>query len=213
MAQRTGVPIVAGPNRNDDVVKLLGNGNVDVIISDDGLQHYALQGDIEIAVIDQSRGLGNQRCLPAGPLREPAGRLNKCDFVVVNEVDAAAEFSMQLLANEIYNLKSLIKQPLSEWSGVMVHAVTGIGNPSRFFLTLINAGLNVIEHPFPDHYQFNESDIAFDDELPVVMTEKDAVKCFSFSTKLHWSIPVTATLSDGFAENLLAKLSSIQENK
>lgn len=209
MAQRAAVPVVAGPNRNDDVAKLLNDTDVNVIISDDGLQHYALQRDIEIIVIDQSRGLGNQRCLPAGPLREPASRLAACDFVVENEVSPAAEYSMQLLAAQACNLKSSIQQPLSEWCGLTVHAITGIGNPSRFFLTLRNVGLTVIEHAFPDHYQFSESDIVFKDQLPVLMTEKDAVKCRLFASDQHWSIPVKATLNEGFANDILVKLASL----
>ena len=209
MAKRAGVPIVASPDRNEAVSTLLEDKNINVIISDDGLQHYALSRNIEIVVVDQSRGLGNQRCLPAGPLREPASRLDSCHFVVMNESKATAKYSMQLVATHIVSLKSSLQQPLSEWHGLTIHAVTGIGNPSRFYLSLRNAGLIVIEHSFPDHHQFKASDIVFNDELPVLMTEKDAVKCRSFASEQHWAMPVNADLNKDFANDFLAKLVSL----
>lgn len=213
MAQRTGSPVVAGPDRNQNVTKLLEENTIDVVISDDGLQHYRLQRDIEIVVIDKSRGLGNRHCLPAGPLREPESRLKSCDFVVVNEVSPEAEYSMQLQAQFICSLNSAIRQPLSSWKGLTVHAVTGIGNPSRFFVMLSGMGLQVIEHSFPDHYPFEESDITFTDGFPVVMTEKDAVKCRAFATSEHWSIPITAELNERFSQNLLAQLATVASAK
>lgn len=208
MAQRTGVPVMAGPDRNKNVEQLLNNNKIDVVISDDGLQHYRLMRDIEIVVIDQARGLGNERCLPAGPLREPASRLDSCDFVVMNEANPAGEYSMQLEASSAHSLNSAIQQPLSHWKGVEVHAVTGIGNPARFFLTLKSAGLDVIEHSFPDHHPFEAEDIVFADDLPVLMTEKDAVKCRQFATDQHWVVPVSAALNDRFDQNLLSKLAA-----
>ena len=213
MAQRTGVNVVAGPDRNKDIEQLLQNGEVDVVISDDGLQHYRLKRDIEIVVIDQLRGLGNKRCLPAGPLREPAKRLDTCDFVVSNETVRTADYSMQLKAQSVCRLNSTIQQPLSTWKGTTVHAVTGIGNPSRFFHTLKSAGLDVIEHQFPDHYQFKGADIIFADDFPVVMTEKGAVKCVRFAVEAasekHWYVPVSAELNDRFDQDLLSKLASV----
>jgi len=213
MAQRTNVPIVAGPNRNHDIELLLAQTNVDVVLSDDGLQHYRLQRDIEIAVIDQIRGLGNQRCLPAGPLREPVKRLYQCDFVVVNETESAAEYSMQLNARFVNRLNSGVQRPLLAWKAETVHAVTGIGHPSRFFQMLRSCGLYVIEHSFPDHYLFKESDIVFDDELPVLMTEKDAVKCRLFADNQHWFVPVSAVLNEDFSHDLLTKLAIIVAEK
>jgi len=213
MARRTNVPVVAGPNRNHDIETLLAQTDVDVVISDDGLQHYRLQRDIEIAVIDQVRGLGNQRCLPAGPLREPAKRLKQCDFVVMHELEPAADYSMQLKAQFVHRLNSDIQQPLPDWQARTVHAVTGIGNPARFFQMLKSFGLDVIEHSFPDHYQFSESDIVFEDELTVVMTEKDAVKCRAFAADQHWFVPVSAVLNQRFSQDLLAKLKIIAAEK
>ena len=161
-------------------------------------------------MIDKARGLGNQRCLPAGPLREPPSRLDACDFVVVNEIGPVSKYTMQLDATDACSLKTLIKQPLSNWSGLTVHAVTGIGNPARFFNTLENLGLKVIEHRFPDHHQFNKADITFDDDLFVLMTEKDAVKCMAFASDLHWSVPINARLNDLFMQNLLMLLSAVK---
>ena len=213
MAQRTVVPVVAGPNRNDDIKMLLKQHDVDVVISDDGLQHYRLARDIEIAVIDQVRGLGNNRCLPAGPLREPAQRLRSCDFVVVNELTPAADYSMQLIAQCVHRLNFDFQQPLSDWDQKTVHAVTGIGNPSRFFQLLKHFGLRVIEHRFPDHHQFIESDIVFEDALPVVMTEKDAVKCRLFAADQHWYVPISAQLNERFTQDLLMKLKAVAAEK
>jgi len=209
MAQRTGVAVIAGPDRNQDIEQLLNNHKVDVVISDDGLQHYRLQRDIEIVVIDGARGLGNERCLPAGPLREPASRLDSCDFVVFNEATPDAGYSMQLVAANVCHLNSDIQQPLSQWKNIKVHAISGIGNPSRFFQTLKAAGVDVVEHHFPDHYQFTKADIVFADDLPVVMTEKDAVKCKQFASCKHWYVPVSATLNDRFQQDILSKLGSI----
>ena len=209
MAQRTNVPVVAGPDRNKDIEWLLKNHTVDVVISDDGLQHYRLARDIEVVIVDQSRGLGNERCLPAGPLREPKSRLDQCDFVVFNEVTSTAKYSMQLEALSVHRLNSAIQQPLSEWKGKVVHAVTGIGNPARFFQTLMSAGIEVIEHSFPDHYPFEAIDINFSDDLLVLMTEKDAVKCRQFASDKHWFVPVSAQLNGRFQQELLMKLDNI----
>lgn len=213
MAQRSGVPVVAGPNRNDDIEYLLSQNIVDVIISDDGLQHYSLARDIEIVVIDQLRGFGNQRCLPAGPLREPVSRLDSVDFVVSHEPMALADYSMQLEAQLVCRLNFAIQQPLLSWKETKVHAVTGIGNPSRFFALLKAAGLDVTEHSFPDHYQFDTSDVLFGDDLPVIMTEKDAVKCRAFATDHHWYVPVGAVLSERFDQDIIEKLTAVTIGK
>ena len=210
MAQRAGVPVIAGPERNDSVDLMLRSYSVDIIISDDGLQHYRLKRDIEIVLIDAARGLGNQHCLPAGPLREPVSRLEQCDFVVMHEAEPQSPLSMQLAAGELYNLKTGALQPLSAYQGMTVHAVTGIGNPPRFFKMLRGAGLTVIEHAFPDHHGFSMGDILFADEFPVLMTEKDAVKCQAFATSVHWVVPVTATVSPVLAEQLLARLKVLE---
>jgi tetraacyldisaccharide 4'-kinase len=210
MARRAGVPVIVGPERNESVDLMLQTHSVDIIISDDGLQHYRLKRDIEIVLIDAARGLGNKHCLPAGPLREPASRLDECDFVVMHEAEPSAELSMQLATGDLYNLKTGAQQPLSTYKGMTVHAVTGIGNPPRFFRMLRGFGLTVIEHAFPDHHRFSLADIEFADEIPVLMTEKDAVKCKAFATADHWVVPVTATVSSVFGERLLARLKVLE---
>ncbi|MCL4168831.1 UNVERIFIED_CONTAM: hypothetical protein GTU68_038165 [Idotea baltica] len=210
MAQRTDVPVVAGPDRNADVEFLVSNTDVNIVISDDGLQHYRLKRDIEIVLIDGERQLGNQRCLPAGPLREPVSRLAECDFVIVNEQSPQAQYSMKLLAESAKGLISQELLPLSEWCGREVHAVTGIGNPQRFFTLLKSLGIIIIEHSFPDHHAFSQVDVDFGDELPVMMTEKDAVKCKAFAQSFHWVVPVTAKVSGPLFSELLEKI--IQED-
>ncbi|RVU84749.1 tetraacyldisaccharide 4'-kinase [Leucothrix sargassi] len=213
MAQRSGVPVVAGPDRNADVTFALTNTDCDVIISDDGLQHYKLKRDIEIAVVDAARGLGNGHCLPAGPLREPASRLESCDYVIFNEVSAKAELSMQLEVQSATNLKTGEQQSLSNWCGKKLHAVTGIGNPERFFDTLRAQGVEAIEHAFPDHHPFSLADIEFADQLLVLMTEKDAVKCKRFASDQHWYVPVTANVTETFIKDLLNRLGEMEFGK
>ena len=212
MAQRSGVPVVAGPDRNADVDTLLKQESVNIVISDDGLQHYRLKRDIEIVVIDGERGLGNEHCLPAGPLREPKSRLKSCDFVVVNEAQAASEYSLQLCTSLVHRLNSEFQQPLSELQGRHVHAVTGIGNPQRFFVMLEKLGLIVTKHAFPDHHPFSFNDIDFGDKIPVLMTEKDAVKCRSFAMNHHWFVPVSAKVSTAFGAKLIMLLKEIEPN-
>jgi len=191
-------PIIVSKNRTLAVKKLLKKHKCDVIISDDGLQHYALGRHIEIAVIDGERRLGNGFLLPAGPLRESASRLKTVDFLVANGEAKKGEFSMRL---EPQNLPNLQKQT--------VHAIAGIGNPNRFFATLRNMGFIVIPHPFPDHHWFSAKDLDFKDEKPILMTEKDAVKCQNLPkniAKKCFTVPVEAKLEDRFIELLLTKL-------
>ena len=213
IAQRSRVPVIAGPDRNADIISLLKQGDINIVISDDGLQHYRLKRDIEIAVIDGERGLGNENCLPAGPLREPESRLKECDFIVVNETQATSEYSMQLCANKVHRLNSEFQQLLSEWQGRHIHAVTGIGNPQRFFTMLEELDLKVTKHAFPDHHVFSFDDIDFGDEIPVLMTEKDAVKCRSFATNRHWFVPVSANVSEAFGTKLLMRINEIESDK
>jgi tetraacyldisaccharide 4'-kinase len=204
IAGLTGCPMVVAPRRADAGKMLLKESDCNVILSDDGLQHYALNRDIEIAVIDGARRFGNGYCLPAGPLREPATRLNSVDFIVVNgDKSEKNEYSMQMQGGLAVNLVSGEQKPLQAFSSRHCHAVAGIGNPGRFFKQLESAGLNCKTHAFPDHYPFQPADIEFGDGLPVLMTEKDAVKCRAFAGEQHWSVPVKAVLESGFSERLL----------
>jgi tetraacyldisaccharide 4'-kinase len=212
IVKKTGVPMAVGLDRFEAGQCLLAHASCDVILSDDGLQHYGLKRDIEIAVIDGMRRFGNGICLPAGPLREPIERLNTVDFVVVNgkkaENTAWQEWEMILEGDVAVNLLTAEVKPLSSFCLVNCHAVAGIGNPERFFLQLEHAGIHQrVDHWFPDHHLFLARDVTFGD-TPVFMTEKDAVKCHSFATHHHWVVPVSAQLPTEFTQQFLHLLNS-----
>ena len=207
--RRAGVPVVVHPDRVAAGRKLLAVADCDVILSDDGLQHYRLARDFEIAVVDGSRGTGNHWCLPAGPLREPRGRLRSVDAVVVNgpgEEKIPGAWPMELAASRAVNLVTGASRPLSAFAGQAVHAVAGIGHPARFARTLEQGGIHPRLHPFPDHHRFAESDFAFGADLPVLMTEKDAVKCGTFAREEWWYVPVEATVSPGLTDIICQRL-------
>ena len=180
----------------------------DVVLSDDGLQHYALRRDVEIMVIDGMRGLGNGRCLPAGPLREPAWRLDEADALLCNGKGLCPPraVSWNLAVSSARALDSGEIRPLAAFSGEPVHAVAGIGNPPRFFATLRRAGLEVLEHPFPDHYGFRSGDLVFEDGLPVLMTSKDAVKARRFGHSGLWEVPAEVVFEEDAGRCLLDAL-------
>jgi len=162
---------------------------------------------VEIAVVDGVRRYGNGRCLPAGPLREPLERLASVDLIVANGPAARGEFPMSLVQGPACKLRdSSIRRDLKSFRGEEVHAVAGIGNPSRFFEDLRRAGLKVRAHAFPDHHAFNAKDIHFDDDAAVFMTEKDAVKCQRFAQDRHWFVPVEADVHPQFGERLSSLL-------
>ena len=209
--QRSRAPVAVARRRVEAGRLLLGdvNGNVpDVLITDDGLQHTALARDVEICVIDGVRRFGNGRLLPAGPLREPLERLDQIDFRVANGgIPAAGEIAMQLRVDSVECLlEPDLRTPLAKYAGQHVHAVAGIGNPDRFFRQLRDAGLAVIEHPFPDHHAFQPSDLEFDVDLPVLMTEKDAIKCRAFANDRTHVVAVTALLPESFFDDLVLRL-------
>ncbi len=207
IATQTAVPVVVAPNRVAAAEYLLNEFAVDVIISDDGLQHYALHRDIEIAVIDGRRGLGNGWLLPAGPLREPSHRLNDVDFVIANGKPLKdANYLMQLVGDEIINIQTGEQRRLKSLDGMSVHAIAGIGDPQRFFDDLTKYGLVIEEHPFADHHQFKADEINFNDDKPVLMTHKDAVKCQPFATTNHWYRPVVLSVDDSLGKAIVNKL-------
>jgi tetraacyldisaccharide 4'-kinase len=203
LARRSRVPVASGRNR-PAAAQLLVNAGCDVIVSDDGLQHYALQRDCEIVVIDGDRRFGNGRLLPAGPLRETPARLRRADAIVVNGGDAEGDgaLRMRLLATSAVAMKYGTSKPLREFSGQPVHAIAAIGNPQRFFATLRAVGINIVEHPLPDHARLGIEDISFADDLAVLMTEKDAVKCRDIAGPHHWYVPVSVAFAPGDAEKL-----------
>ena len=194
ISKRTHCPMVVAPNRVAAVQKLLATNKCNIIISDDGLQHYALGRDIEIAVIDD---FGNGFCLPAGPLREPKKRLQEVDLMI----------NVNLEIDNIYNVKnSALNKAISEFTNV--HAVAGIGKPEKFFTMLRRFNLKIIEHPFPDHHIFTPQDLLFTDDIPILMTEKDAVKCLDFADSKYWCVSVQAKINEKDI-NALQKLTHI----
>lgn len=210
IARRTGCPVVVGPQRVHAAQQLLANHDCDIIVCDDGLQHYALARDLEIAVVDGVRRLGNGRCLPAGPLRERRTRLQTVDMVIVNGKSLSGEYTMQLAGERATMLQDPnTSHGLGHWQGKTVHGVAGIGNPGRFFDHLRAHGLTVVEHPFSDHHRFQMEDLHFSDELPVMMTEKDAVKCRAFTQPHHWYVPVSAQLEMACEQRLQQLLERI----
>ena len=207
IAKRTQCPMIIDPNRVRAVKTLLERFDCDIVISDDGLQHYRLARDIEIAMVDGDRRYGNGFCLPAGPLREPLTRLTEIDFIIAQGKAEAGEYAMQLTVQPTYLLiNPSMQQAISALEGKTVHAVAGIGNPGRFFHLLESFGINVIAHSFPDHHLFTSADIQFEDDLPVIMTEKDAVKCQKFADKQHWCLPVAAEVDSEFTVALSKKI-------
>jgi len=206
--KRTQCPLVVGRDRVAAARLLLDKSDCNIILSDDGLQHYRLQRDIEIAIVDTGRQFGNGFCLPSGPLRERVSRLKKVDIVVDHCTDDAAcrDDNFSLKFSDAINLKTHETRSVESFKEYPVHAVAGIGHPSRFFNQLKNNGLDVVTHDYPDHHKFSNSDLSFDDDYPVLMTEKDAVKCQSFLADNLWSVPVNANLSEYFCQQLLARL-------
>lgn len=215
IARRTSCPVVVDPQRVDAAKKLLEDNDCDVIISDDGLQHYALNRNIEIVVIDADKGVGNGLCIPAGPLREPVKRLEEVDMIVSHggsRVDLP--FDQIMMSLEPLSLVNIVTSEVcshDQWSHTrVVHAVAGIGNPGRFFSTLRNLGFEVIEHPYSDHHSFHLGDISFGDSVPVVMTEKDAIKVRLLNPGLlhnnFWYLKVDVNIEGRFIEEILNRL-------
>lgn len=218
IAQRTGCPVAIGSERIEVIQTLLAAyPSIDVILSDDGLQHYRMARDIECVVIDGARGLGNMACLPAGPLRELPERLEEVDHLVINgeldyqlpehlDLTKVSMTSMTLRANDAMNMLTGERRPLSAFAGQTVHAVAGIGNPERFFDTLYANQINPRAHPFADHHPYSAAELSFGDDFPVLMTEKDAVKCVEFAEADWWYVPVDAVLDGPLSELLIEKL-------
>lgn len=199
IARRTGCPVVVDADRTRAAEMLVAEG-VNVIIADDGLQHYRLDRTYEICVIDGARGLGNRRLLPAGPLRETIDRLCDVDQVLINgslEGDSSAlttveqnAIEFKLVATEVARLNGSLTRPIERFSDTTVHAVAAIGNPRRFFDMLRAHGMQVIEHAFRDHARLKRDDLEYGDGFEVLMTEKDAVKIDAATSDKYWTVPV-----------------------
>ena len=213
IARRSGCPVIIDPDRVLAAQKLIDDYACDVIISDDGLQHYRLGRDIEICIIDGQRGLGNKRCLPEGPLRESPQRLAGVDFVIVNgeteDLFRDDQYEMSLVSGQLKSLGresagSDLKVPPQ--SGESIYAVAGIGNPKRFFRHLEKSGYIVYGKAFSDHHHYVKTDFEALKEKPILMTEKDAVKCETIGLSNAWYLPVEAQLSNNFWEQFLTAL-------
>jgi len=208
--QKTNVPVVVGADRVAAVEYLLSHNKCDVVLSDDGLQHYRMARALEICVVDSIRGHGNGYCLPAGPLREPLSRLKDIDIVVYSAVnsDVAASdvdsYSLEFVA--LNRLNSDQQSAVSSLIGKTAHAVAGIGHPARFFQQLRDNGLTIVEHAFPDHHTYQESDFSGWNKECIIMTEKDAVKCGGFSLADAWFVNVQAKFSTSLELKLVDKL-------
>jgi tetraacyldisaccharide 4'-kinase len=210
IAKRTACPVAIAVQRRKAAEELIKHCACDLILCDDGMQHYSLDRDIEIAVIDGQRRFGNKKCLPAGPLREPVSRLQTVDFVVSKYIAGRHEYKMEYTYGDLVSLTNPNQHMLiSDFNGQSVHAISGIGNPDRFHSWLRNNKLKIIVHEFPDHHSFTAEDVNFNDGLAVVMTEKDAVKCTGFATEQHWYLPITATLPESFNYRLDALMKDI----
>jgi len=213
IANRSGCPTVVAHDRVAGAQRLIARG-AQLILCDDGLQHLRLERAATVIVLDGARGLGNGRLLPAGPLREPAAQLGAGDVLVVNGAPVHPSLA-SLAARGVLRRMDLVPgaavalagggapRELASFAAGPVHAVAGIGNPARFFAQLRAAGLTVIEHAFPDHHAFTARELAFGDALPVLMTEKDAVKCAAFAHPSWWYVPVSARFGAADAAALL----------
>ena len=232
-------PVVVDPDRYRAANFLLEKTNCNLIISDDGLQHYKLPRDLEIAVVNGKKKFGNEKLLPAGPLREPLGRLKEVDFILINSNSSDIKkepkqdikdclkngifFTTKaiqlkhLVSGETYpiiessGLRGTINQRIKDWHfNHKIHAVAGIADPQRFFDTLDGLGFSSILHSYPDHHSFTGEEFIFDDDLLVVITAKDAVKCKSIINDKIWVLEVEAAPDPIFLKNLLGKLHEIK---
>ena len=200
LARRTGLPVAAGRDRVAAARLLVEQSPVDVILSDDGLQHHRLPRVLEIVLMDGERGLGNGWLLPAGPLREKSERLDDVALVVIKRAvggvySRPGAVHMDLSLDAIVSFKNRVRLPVSKFKGQKVHALAGIGHPQQFFAALASAGLEVDGRPLPDHAGVGPEDLRFDDDAPVFMTEKDAVKCRDMELPRHWYVEASARFS------------------
>lgn len=212
IVRATRCPVVICADRRRAIAELLKSGNCDLVLSDDGLQHYRMHRDMEIAVLDGARGFGNGYCLPAGPLREPIARLRSVDAVIINGDPARARtvwpssLAIQVRPVRFRHLATGKVCSLDEWSlSKTVHALAGIGNPQRFADTLADLGFSATLQTFPDHYKFRPEDFQYTDDAPVIVTSKDAVKCAAFVDHHVWALEVTTSVP----ESLLTEIEKL----
>lgn len=212
LARKSACPVVVGVDRVAAVAVLLkAYPDCNIVVSDDGLQHYRLGRDIEVAVVDGSRYFGNGYLLPAGPMREPRSRLRDVDFIVVNGGELENAYQMHVVPQECVNLSTQSRVGSGELKSGRCHAVAGIGNPDKFFQNLRELGYQIIEHAFPDHHPFTVNDFNFGDTLPILMTEKDAVKCEDFADDRMWCMPISSDLDSRLLDGVKSKLQGVNQ--
>ena len=208
MASKLKCPIIVHPSRIQSLI-YIDDRKFDLILCDDGLQHYQLDRDFEIAVIDGDRKFGNKCLLPAGPLREPISRLSEVDISLINNSnqESIKGNSFNLVGKKVINVRTNEVRLIEDFEGHEVHAVAGIGNPDRFFNFLEKRKIIVKRHPFEDHYNYDSLELEFNDGLDILMTEKDMVKCKNFNNKKIWYVPVEVE----FVKSDMKWLSDIEE--
>ncbi len=220
LAERTLAPVSAAPDRVQAARYLLQQGNVNVIVSDDGLQHYRLGRDLSVIMLDSERLLGNGWRLPAGPLRESKDRLQDANLVIcktahgkVTAPPMNTALVMHLSLEEAVNITDDRRLPLADFAGQSVHALAAIGYPRQFFDTLECYGLQVDRHAFPDHAHLSQNQLTFADNLPVLMTEKDAIKYRGLKLPNHWYVPVIAEFSENNAAHIESTIRRLLKSK
>ncbi len=218
--QATGCPVVIDPNRARATQMIALDYDCDVIISDDGLQHYAMSRFIEINITDAKRLYGNGLCLPAGPLRESVYRLRSVDYIIYNVSRTAGNKNIKFSDDKSFSmdyqlmpLKAVSEQPkqsmkLADFKDKIVHAVAAIGDPLQFFRLLEDHGLVIIKHAFSDHYHFSQQDLLFEQDYPIIMTEKDALKCRTLALKNTWYLPIEAKLDATLLTKIIRQLNT-----
>jgi tetraacyldisaccharide 4'-kinase len=211
--RRAGCPVFAGPDRPRAAARLLELYPCDIILSDDGLQHYALHRDIEIALVDGQRRFGNGFCLPAGPLRETSKRLKAVDWVIVNGDVENGELGMIVSGESAVALMGGQVKKLADFIDTRIDAIAGIGHPERFFTMLESYGLKINRHPFSDHHDYTSKELTQFSQKTVLMTEKDAVKCERFAKPDFWSVPATASVDPKFEQQLLIKVKRLLDGQ
>ncbi|MDL0429826.1 tetraacyldisaccharide 4'-kinase [Marinobacter sp. TBZ242] len=217
LAAESGCPVVVDPDRKRGALWALDQKLGTILVCDDGLQHYRLPRDIELAVFDAARGLGNGALIPVGPLREPLERLGSVDFVITNggyldEIEHDHQFTMTLAPSELRNLVTGETLSPERLQGKSVRAVAGIGNPGRFFDTLGDLGAQVRPRALPDHHHFTPEDLHSEKGEWLVMTAKDAVKCHKFAPDNTWVLAVKARLPEAFREAFMASVNQCRQS-
>lgn len=211
LAARSGCPVMAGADRVAAAQRLLSECGCNILLADDGLQHYRLRRTVEILLVDGRRGFGNGHCLPAGPLREPKSRAQQADIILTNGGTDHDRPRMELRPLRAINLSDpKHTRALAQFIGTPVTAVAGIGHPEQFFALLEYHGLRIRRRPYPDHHGFSPTDVSDWPSGPVLMTEKDAVKCRAFAGKQHWSLPVSAEPNAAFMRALESHLNALE---